>query len=233
LTQRVEAMREPPTQVTDPFATLNDSQRCAVEHGTDPLLVIAGAGSGKTMTLASRVARLVLSGADPQRNMLVTFSRRAAQEMERRVGRGLNQALQFASTQRPPSLPWSGTFHALGARLLREYAGPLDPDAQSECGTLYPFKGDPRIAAGGPRSGDVLKCQLKAVTPSDYAVPFAPAEWSRLRTIFPNGVCDWSKPGVQQPPLRATRLAFPSPGHAVRLDRGFDDDDRFDDHNRR
>jgi len=62
---------------TDPFATLNESQRAAVEHGHDPLLVIGGAGSGKTYTLAPRVARLVLSGADPQRIMLVTFSRRA------------------------------------------------------------------------------------------------------------------------------------------------------------
>jgi DNA helicase-2/ATP-dependent DNA helicase PcrA len=110
---------------TDPFATLNEAQRAAVEHGADPLLVIAGAGTGKTMTLAARVARLVLTGADPQRVMLVTFSRRAAQEMERRVGRVLHQALGFASTQRAPSLPWSGTFHALGARLLREYAGRL------------------------------------------------------------------------------------------------------------
>lgn len=107
---------------TGPFSTLNEAQRAAVEHGADPLLVIAGAGTGKTLTLASRVARLVLDGADPHRLMLVTFSRRAAQEMERRVGRVLHQALGFASTQRAPSLPWSGTFHALGARLLREYA---------------------------------------------------------------------------------------------------------------
>ena len=72
----------------DPFATLNDAQRAAVEHGmagedrrAEALLVIAGAGSGKTMTLASRVARLVLAGADPQRVLLLTFSRRAAREM--------------------------------------------------------------------------------------------------------------------------------------------------------
>ena len=118
------------------------------------------------------------------------------------------------------------------AGVAREH--PLDPDAQSECGTLYPFKGDPRVAAGGPRSGDVLKCQLKAVTPSDYAVTFAHAEWSRLHAIFPNGVCDWSKPGIQQRPLKDTWLAFPKPGHAVRLDRGFDDDDdRFGEHHHR
>jgi DNA helicase-2/ATP-dependent DNA helicase PcrA len=114
----------------DPFEALNEAQRAAVEHGlggdprdAGPVLVIAGAGTGKTLTLASRVARLVLAGADPQRLLLLTFSRRAALEMERRVGRVLHQALGFASTQRAPSLPWAGTFHAVGARLLREYAG--------------------------------------------------------------------------------------------------------------
>ena len=110
----------------DPFAQLNDAQRAAVEHGitgdSGPLLVIAGAGSGKTMTLAARVARLVLAGADPNRILLLTFSRRAAQEMERRAGRLLHQALGFASTQGPPRLPWSGTFHGIGARLLRDLA---------------------------------------------------------------------------------------------------------------
>ena len=114
----------------DPFATLNDGQRAAVEHGLGdtsgraggPLLVIAGAGSGKTLTLAARVARLVLAGADPQRVLLLTFSRRAALEMERRVGAILQRALRLAPTQRAPVLQWSGTFHAIGARLLREYA---------------------------------------------------------------------------------------------------------------
>ena len=87
-----------PAVPADPFAALNAAQRAAVEHGLDgasagPLLVIAGAGSGKTLTLASRVARLVLAGADPQRILLLTFSRRAALEMERRVGRALHGAL--------------------------------------------------------------------------------------------------------------------------------------------
>ena len=87
----------------DPFDGLNDEQRHAVFHGRDagaagppPLLVIAGAGSGKTLTLAARVARLVLDGADPQRILLLTFSRRAAQSLQRRVGRLLHQALGFA-----------------------------------------------------------------------------------------------------------------------------------------
>jgi len=82
------------------------------------LLVIAGAGSGKTNTLAYRVAHLVFSGADPQRILLLTFSRRAAAEMERRAGQILNRVLGMTTNQRPPALPWSGTFHGIGARLL-------------------------------------------------------------------------------------------------------------------
>src|SRR5213593_5247863 len=75
--------------------TLNPEQRRAVEHGVagrganiaGPLLVIAGAGSGKTNTLAHRVAHLIVNGADPRRILLMTFSRRAAAEMARRVER--------------------------------------------------------------------------------------------------------------------------------------------------
>ena len=112
----------------DVFADLNERQRAAVEHGLiegahpGPLLVIAGAGTGKTKTLASRVARLVQTGADPNRILLLTFARRAAREMEQRVGRLLHRLLGFASTQAPPHFPWCGTFHSVGARLLRDYA---------------------------------------------------------------------------------------------------------------
>jgi DNA helicase II / ATP-dependent DNA helicase PcrA len=112
------------------MAELNAQQREAAAHGTGetagdtrPLLVIAGAGSGKTNTLAHRVANLIAHGADPQRMMLLTFSRRAAQEMERRVGGVLQRALGLPAAKALPSLPWSGTFHGIGARLLREYAG--------------------------------------------------------------------------------------------------------------
>ena len=109
--------------------TLNPEQRCAVEHGVaskganiaGPLLVIAGAGSGKTNTLAHRVAHLVVNGADPGRILLLTFSRRAAAEMERRVERIVATALGEKARMRSP-IGWSGTFHAVGARLLRMYA---------------------------------------------------------------------------------------------------------------
>lgn len=116
------------SKARDVFAELNDRQREAVEHGLasdeerGPLLVIAGAGTGKTKTLASRVARLVQTGADPQRILLLTFARRAAGEMEQRVGRLLHRLLGYGSTQAPPHFPWSGTFHSVGARLLRDYA---------------------------------------------------------------------------------------------------------------
>ncbi len=115
--------------MSDPLAELNPQQLDAVRHGTGDqahdtraLLVIAGAGSGKTNTLAHRVAHLVRHGADPQRMMLLTFSRRAAQEMERRVGGVLQRSLRLAPSAALPALPWSGTFHGIGARLLREYA---------------------------------------------------------------------------------------------------------------
>ena len=101
---------------------LNPQQQAAVDHGNGPLLVVAGAGTGKTLTLAARVARLVLDGADPQRLLLVTFSRRAAAEMERRVGRLLHEALRLPATTAAPTLPWCGTFHGIAARLLRELA---------------------------------------------------------------------------------------------------------------
>ncbi len=113
----------------DMLADLNPDQRQAVLHGVlangapgGPLLIIAGAGSGKTNTLAHRVAHLIVNGADPHRIMMLTFSRRAAVEMDRRVGQVLRKVMKLSGTQAPPSLPWSGTFHALGARLLRDYA---------------------------------------------------------------------------------------------------------------
>jgi DNA helicase-2/ATP-dependent DNA helicase PcrA len=113
---------------------LNPEQRRAVEHGVsgtganvaDPLLVIAGAGSGKTNTLAHRVAHLIVNGTDPGRILLLTFSRRAAAEMERRAERIIATAL--GATRAPARLIWSGTFHAIGARLLRQHAHAIGLD---------------------------------------------------------------------------------------------------------
>jgi DNA helicase-2/ATP-dependent DNA helicase PcrA len=115
---------------------LNPEQRRAVEHGVGkgqiggPLLVIAGAGSGKTNTLAHRVAHLIVNGADPRRILLMTFSRRAASEMTRRVERIATQVMGTSSGAITDALHWAGTFHGIGARLLREYAPHLGLDQQ-------------------------------------------------------------------------------------------------------
>ncbi len=95
-----------------------------------PLLIAAGAGTGKTKTLAHRVARLILEGVDPRRVLLLTFTRRAALEMTRRA----QQILVASRKGRPASgveaalLPWSGTFHSIGNRLLRRHATALSLD---------------------------------------------------------------------------------------------------------
>lgn len=107
---------------------LNPAQRRAAEHGlgpsaaAGPLLIIAGAGSGKTATIAHRVARLIEAGSDPRRMLLLTFSRRAAIEMTRRVER----LVQLMTRQ--AVVDWSGTFHSIGARILRQHAAAIGLD---------------------------------------------------------------------------------------------------------
>ena len=100
---------------------LNPEQRRAVLHDGGPLLVVAGAGSGKTRTLASRVARLVADGAIPERILLLTFSRRAAREM-------LQRAAHLAGDGRMSRVA-GGTFHAVANHLLRQHGTTvgLDP----------------------------------------------------------------------------------------------------------
>ncbi|MFW6057063.1 MAG: UvrD-helicase domain-containing protein, partial [Chloroflexota bacterium] len=98
------------------LSDLNPAQREAVTHGDGPLLVVAGAGSGKTRTLAYRVAFLISQGVPPERILLLTFTRRAAEEMLKRASR--------AVTANPQVLRrvWGGTFHAFATRVLRMYA---------------------------------------------------------------------------------------------------------------
>ncbi len=95
----------------------------AVTYGDGPLLIVAGAGTGKTRTLASRVAHLVSQGIPPERILLLTFTRRAAEEMLSRATKAINQ-------EAVNSRVWGGTFHATANRLLRMYhqAAGLTPD---------------------------------------------------------------------------------------------------------
>jgi DNA helicase-2/ATP-dependent DNA helicase PcrA len=115
------------------FEGLNPAQGRAAAYGlgtengiAPPLLIAAGAGTGKTKTLAHRVARLIFGGVDPRRLLLLTFTRRAAREMTRRAQQILAASRGGATIGAEAELlPWSGTFHSIGNRLLRQYAGSL------------------------------------------------------------------------------------------------------------
>jgi DNA helicase II / ATP-dependent DNA helicase PcrA len=122
-----------------PSDPLNAAQSLAAHHGSvgddgrfasGPLLIIAGAGTGKTATLAHRVAHLLLAGVDPARMLLLTFSRRAAAEMTRRAERIVAAALATRSGGTPPAvrLPWAGTFHSVASQILRRHAHDIGLD---------------------------------------------------------------------------------------------------------
>jgi hypothetical protein len=84
-------------------------------------------------------------------------------------------------------------------------------DGPGQCNTRYPAGTTPRMAAGGPLADNIAKCQLKPLDAADYAVTFTPAQWVQLQSVFPDGVCDWSKPGVGQQPSRPWLSFGPSP----------------------
>jgi DNA helicase II / ATP-dependent DNA helicase PcrA len=98
------------------------TRRRALRSSSSP-----GRGSGKTNTLAHRVAHLIVNGADPRKILLMTFSRRAAAEMGRRVARIARRVIGD-STGALTDVLWAGTFHGIGARLLRDYAGEIGLD---------------------------------------------------------------------------------------------------------
>jgi len=121
--------------------SLNSAQKKAATFGepagesgwrAGPLLIIAGAGTGKTSTIAHRVAQLILNGADPARLLLLTFTRRAAAEMRRRaheiVREAMSDTLGSKAQMVLQRLQWAGTFHSIGNRLLRHYARQLQLD---------------------------------------------------------------------------------------------------------
>jgi DNA helicase II / ATP-dependent DNA helicase PcrA len=100
--------------------TLTDEQDAAVSHDGGHLLIIAGAGTGKTTTLASRLAHLVQRGVPAERTMLLTFTRRSAAELTHRA--------EVLSGQRVAAACWAGTFHAMAARWLRRWGGTIGID---------------------------------------------------------------------------------------------------------
>src|SRR5512134_26839 len=105
---------ETPAPIADCIAELNEMQRAAVEAVDGPVLVLAGAGTGKTRVLTTRLAHILTSGrAYPSQILAVTFTNKAANEMKARVS---------ALIGRPVEGWWLGTFHSLAARLLRRHA---------------------------------------------------------------------------------------------------------------
>jgi DNA helicase II / ATP-dependent DNA helicase PcrA len=188
---------------------LNPEQRRAVEHGVQgkrcvpaaALLVIAGAGSGKTNTLAHRVAHLIVNGADPRRILLMTFSRRAATEMARRVERISRTVLGANAGAMTDALTWAGTFHGVGARLLREYAAQigLDPgftihdreDAADLMNLVRHQLGFSKMESRFPTKGTCLQIYSRAVNaeqPLDEVLgdhfPWCAAWEEQLRALF-------------------------------------------------
>ena len=120
-----------------PFDHLNPEQRQAVQHGVGasrpdvsgpgniaarPVAVIAGAGSGKTKVLAERIANLVANGVDPARILAITFTRKAANQIKSRVKSPLATPGSAAPRGTRIDLPYAGTFHSVGTRLIRIYA---------------------------------------------------------------------------------------------------------------
>lgn len=82
----------------------------------------------------------------------------------------------------------------------------LDPAAR--CNQLFPYHRNPRVVAGGPTTSAVIKCQLQPLDRAAYGVAFTDEQWQRLRDVFPDGICDWSKPGIGQVPLADTWIRF-------------------------
>jgi len=128
-----EATEHSAEDCSNPTARLNAQQLAAATFGekrgsefvAGPLLIVAGAGTGKTNTLAHRVAHLIEQGVAPERILLLTFTRRAAQEMLRRaerIVRETSKAKRGRAADQCGRIAWSGTFHSIGNRLLREYA---------------------------------------------------------------------------------------------------------------
>lgn len=153
---------------------LNPAQCEAVRHVTGPLLVLAGAGSGKTRVLTTRIARLVEHhGVDPSRILAVTFTNKAAGEMKERIARLLGRA---------PAGMWVGTFHAIGARLLRATPHLVGRTASF---TIYDTEDTQTVIR---RTMERLRLDTKQFTPRAVQAAIsdaknalvAPAEYSRL-----------------------------------------------------
>jgi DNA helicase-2/ATP-dependent DNA helicase PcrA len=245
LSEPVEQKRNTATSATVIDALLeglNPAQRSAATYGiaaeggsVPPLLIAAGAGTGKTKTLAHRVARLILGGADPRRLLLLTFTRRAALEMTRRAQQILvasrrGQALGGAEAA---LLPWSGTFHSIGNRLLRRHAQALslDPAFTDLIDLVRSDLGLARTRSRFPKKGTCLAiysytvnagCPLKETLAESY--PWCDEWEAELKHLFAAYVAAKQRDSVldYDDLLLYWREAVEIPGIATQMRADFD-----------
>ncbi|MBN1757694.1 MAG: ATP-dependent helicase [Chitinispirillaceae bacterium] len=179
----------------DYLQELNEQQREAVLWGEGPLLVVAGAGSGKTRTLAYRVAHLIEKGVAPEKILLLTFTRRAAREMLNRAASILGDRASVTSQV------WGGTFHAIANRLLRIYGKVLDlapeftimdqSDAQDMLQVIRHKVIDKKVKGRFPRKGTLLAVYSRRINSGEelddilkHWYPWCERWQEELKTIF-------------------------------------------------
>jgi hypothetical protein len=110
-----------------------------------------------------------------------------------------------------PAVAVDGCWDSQGNRIDE----PATFDGKGRCNELYPNHKNPRLVAGAPLTDDILKCQLRPIAARDYKVAFTPDEMKRLQSIFPGGVCDYGRPGINQAPLAGTYLKLPLASRAT------------------
>lgn len=215
----------------DPFGDIHDHVRSFMLR--DRLIAANGHARNQVIFTAASSGNIFGDLADPN-SVANKANREAMQAMEQWLdniasdrandGDEANKVLR----NKPATLVdacWTDS----GARIDE----PATPHGTGQCSTLFPAHANPRIVAGAPIADDVLKCRLKQMSARDYAVAFSDTQWSRLRALFPDGVCDYSRRGAQQHSIKDTWLAYPQPGMVRRLDsngphgssHGLDEDD--------
>jgi Tannase-like family of unknown function (DUF6351) len=101
---------------------------------------------------------------------------------------------------------------AVDACFTGPYGASTEVTDKATCAALFPYYGDPRLGAGGPLADEVMKCRLKPLDPADYDVTFTADQWARLQQAFPDGACDWTRPGVDEQPSLSWMTFTNGPG---------------------
>ena len=175
-------------------------------------------------------ARLIAANGNAQNQVILVYPRQSALELlasKFRRDIGLperTRELVFAMDGWLRAIAADNTSGTLSAKVVRDkpadlvdgcwttdgehISEPASHDKPTRCNRVYPSYGDPRIAAGGPLADDVLKCALKPISASDYAKPLTAEQLARIKTVFPTGVCDYSRAGVGQEVTRTVWQRF-------------------------